>query len=326
MNAKRHIVRTLTVIAFLGAVSATAHSQEVSLRAWTDSTEYQIGRWITLQVDGQMPAAIDSLVPVVFDTLGPFEVLARAVTEPEIEGSTKTQTWRFRLITFEPGKAVVPSVPFAYRMPGDTLWRIARSQPLPLTLTTVQVDTAGDIKDIKPPVDAPWTWEDVLPYVVFVWLACVVAALAFLYVHYKNKKAEQPVAAPIRPAIPAHEAAINALRQLEDRHLWQKGKVKQYYSEATEIIRIYLEQRFGVRALEMTTDEVLQAMKRIRAADAVMSDTSKLLITADLVKFAKYAPTPDENAEELTHAYTIVRATAPKPAVVQAQKETSDVR
>lgn len=319
-------VHILLILSLIGVLSTTGRSQEVRLKAWTDSTEYQIGRWITLRVDGQMPAAVDSLVPVVFDSLGPFEVLARAVTEPELEGNTKTQTWKFRLIGFEEGPATVPSVPFAYQMPGDSIWYIARSQPLELRLTSVQVDTAGDIKDIRPPVDAPWKWEDVWPYLLFVWAVLAMAALAFLYVHYRKKRAEQPAAAPVRPAISAHEEAINALRELEDKHLWQKGKVKEYYSAATEIIRFYFERRFGVRALEMTTDEVLQAIKRFRAADAVASETSRLLITADLVKFAKYAPTPDENAEELAIAYSIVRKSAPTPAVEQAHKESADVR
>jgi len=304
----------LFILAIVAAVGPV-HAQGVRLKAWTDSTSYEIGRWITLRIDGEMPAQIDSLIPVVFDTLGRFEVLARKTSQPELEGDIKRQTWRFRLTTFDAGDVKIPAVPFAYRTAGDTLWHIARTEPLALTITTVAVDTSADFKDIKPPLDAPWAWEDVLPYLIFLWAVAVIAALAFLIVHYRKKQAAAPAPSVMRPVVPAHEAAIAALHNLEERHLWQKGKVKEYYSEVTEIIRQYFEHRFRVRALEMTTDEVLSGLKRVREADSVVSDTSKLLLTADLVKFAKYAPTPDENAEEMALAYAVVRHTAPKAPV-----------
>ena len=304
----------LFIVAIVVA-AGSAQAQGVTLKAWTDSTSYEIGRWITLRIDGEMPAAIDSLVPVVFDTLGTFEVLARKTSEPELEGGRKRQTWKFRLTTFEAGEVRIPAVPIAYRTGEDTLWHFARTEPLALTITTVAVDTAADFKDIKPPVDAPWAWEDVLPYLIFLWAVAVIAAVAFLIVHYRKQQAAAPAPTAARPAVPAHEAAIAALHNLEDRHLWQKGKVKEFYSELTEIIRNYFEHRFRIRALEMTTDEVLAGLKRVREADSALSDTSKLLLTADLVKFAKYMPTPDENAEEMALAYAVVRHTAPKAPV-----------
>lgn len=314
---------TLAVFAAVGS----AHAQGITLKAWTDSTSYEIGRWITLRIDGEMPAQIDSLIPVVFDTLGPFEVLARKASPAELDGEVRRQVWKFRLTTFDAGDVQIPAVPFAYRTTADTLWHIVRTQPVALAITTVAVDTAADFKDIKAPVDAPWTWQDVLPYLMFLWAVAVIAAVAFLIVHYRKKRAEAPAPAAVRPAIPAHEAAIAALHALEDRRLWQKGKVKEYYSEVTEIIRQYFERRFRLKALEMTTDEVLAAVKRIREADPAVSDTSKLLLTADLVKFAKYAPTPDESAEELALAYNIVRHTAPKVAVeAQHRKEPVHAR
>lgn len=326
-SALRHRARTGLFVLSMVAAAGAARAQDVMLKAWTDSTSYEIGRWITLQIDGEMPARVDSLIPVVFDTLGPFEVLARKASRPELDGNIRRQTWKFRLITFDSGDVQIPAVPFAYRTSADTVWKIARSQPLALAITTVAVDTSADFKDIKPPLDAPWAWEDVLPYLVFLWAVLVIAALVFLIIHYKKKRAAAPPPVVARPVIPAHEAAIAALRVVEDKHLWQKGKVKEYYSEVTEIVRQYFERRFHLRALEMTTDEVLTGLRRVREADSVSSETSKLLITADLVKFAKYVPTPDENAEEMALAYSIVRQTAPKPAArAEHRQEAVHVR
>lgn len=85
------------------------------------------------------------------------------------------------------------------------------------------------------------------------------------------------------------------LRRLERRKLWQRGFVKQYHSEVTEIIRRYIERRFGVMALEMTTGEVMHNVKQTAMSVEVQETLFKFLSDADLVKFAKYQPTPEEN-------------------------------
>ncbi len=91
----------------------------------------------------------------------------------------------------------------------------------------------------------------------------------------------------------------------------------------TEIIRRYFEARFGIIALELTSDEILAELKEIPTAQPVMKEVNTLLLTADLVKFAKYEPSIAEHEEELQTAYSIVRALIPKPAPSPAPAEAS---
>ena len=104
--------------------------------------------------------------------------------------------------------------------------------------------------------------------------------------------------------------------------------MKQYYSEVTEIIRHFFERRWGIIALELTTDEILVQMKHIPDALKVWKEMESFFITADLVKFAKYEPSPTEHENEMRSAYEIVRMMVPKAPIElepQLQETTADV-
>jgi hypothetical protein len=134
--------------------------------------------------------------------------------------------------------------------------------------------------------------------------------------------------ANIKVIIPPHREALTALRVLEEKKLWQQGLVKQYYSEMTEIIRHFFERRWSIIALELTTDEILVQMKNIPDALTVWNELESFFRTADLVKFAKYQPSPAEHENEMRTAYEIVRNMVPKAPVEtepQQQEITADV-
>ncbi len=296
------------------------HAQEVALSATTDSTSYHIGQWIQLTVEADASPQVVSIAPVVPDTLGPFEILSLTTGEPQIDPQKRVQSWSFRLITFEPGDIYIPPIEFEYRLSGVAESRTASTRALPLRIVTVAVDTAGDIKDIKPPLEVAWAFEDYLPYIIAVLLLALLGAGFWYYQKRKQRAVPEPVVTAPR-IIPPHERALAALRALEDRKLWQNGKVKEYYSEVTEIVRKFLGERFNILAIEVTSDELMHQMKRIPQAQASTPDLGRFLTTADLVKFAKYIPAPDENAEELALAYGIVRSMIPTRPAPQMQSE-----
>ena len=301
-------------------ISALAFAQEPKISARTDSAQYKIGEWVLLHVEAQLPAGVDSLVPVPRDSVGPFEVLAIEPTQP----ADGRQRWTFRLTMFDTGNVFIPPVAFAYRSKTDTAFRIAYSNPLPLSIVGIPIDVKGDIKDIKPPLDAPWKFEDFLPYLI-VLAVLLLAGLAYYY--YRKKKKEREAAfMPSKPTIPPGQAALAALRILEDKHLWQHGKVKEYYSEVTGIVRRFFEDQFGLLALESTSDEILDQLRRIPEAAPLQAQCRSFLTTADLVKFAKYQPAPEEHDRELRSAYEIVRELIPKPLPEPETQEAEDVR
>ena len=111
------------------------------------------------------------------------------------------------------------------------------------------------------------------------------------------------------PKLPSYITALNNLHQLEEEKLWQKGRVKEYHSRITEIIRKYFEDRFYLPALELTTTEALNRLRNRHDTNEILKTTEEFLNNADLVKFAKYNPVPDLNNEIMKQAYEIVEKT-----------------
>ena len=143
------------------------------------------------------------------------------------------------------------------------------------------------------------------------------------------KKKKKDLLADIIVIIPPHREALTALLLLEEKKLWQQGLLKEYYSEVTMIVREFFEGRWNIIALELTTYEILIQMKHIPEALMVWKEMESFFLTADLVKFAKYQPSPAEHEQEMLSAYEIVRAMVPKFEIeIEPQQEevTADVR
>lgn len=107
--------------------------------------------------------------------------------------------------------------------------------------------------------------------------------------------------------------AIRALEKLHSRKLWQNGKHKEYYSQLADIVRIYIEQRYGIGAMEMTSDQILDAVRNVND-ERLREKLRELFGLADLVKFAKLAPTPEDNEQAYFDAYFYVEETKELPA------------
>ena len=303
---------------FFLLLSSTVLAQEVRLTAKTAVDTFRLGGWIDVKVEGKMDAPVDTIGPVVKDSIGLLEVV-------KVERKSAEPKWLIRLTTIDSGKVFLPPIEFAYKIKGDTSAHKAYTNSLLLNIAGVTVDPKGEIKDIKPPMSAPWLFEDFLPYLIAL---VIIAALAGgFYYYWRKKKQKEDLLANIKVIIPPHREALSALRVLEEKKLWQQGLVKQYYSEVTEIIRHFFERRWGIIALELTTDEILLQMKHLPDALTVWKEMETFFITADLVKFAKYEPSPAEHDNEMRSAYEIVRMMVPKTPVEpepQLQEATTD--
>ncbi len=106
--------------------------------------------------------------------------------------------------------------------------------------------------------------------------------------------------------------AFRELDRLKEQKLWERGEVKQYYTRLTDITRNYIEKQYGIPAMERTTDEILQAFRRVNTDDGILDEMlSGLLQLADLVKFAREDPLPVDNQTHLNNAYLFVQKTYP---------------
>lgn len=297
------------------------HAQTPGVSASLDSSTYRIGEWIDLRVNAHMPPELQASGPLAGDSAGSFEILEVRELEGSLDGGKKHQSWVIRLITFEPGQTAIPPLVFRFLdRQGDSV-STAATRAITVSIDSVALDEQAELKDIKPPLTPSWTVEDAIPYAI---VLLIIAAIAGGYYLYSKRRKDVREVEPPKPAVPPHQIALAALRELEDKKLWQQGKVKEYYSEATEIIRRFFEGRFGIIALELTSDEILQQLKAVPAALPLWKDITAFFLTADLVKFAKYQPTMAEHDAELQMAYALVRAMTPKPEPPVSEEVSSD--
>lgn len=159
--------------------------------------------------------------------------------------------------------------------------------------------------------DLPFIFAEIKDYATYGAIGLIIFALivwlaAWLIARYMRKRQAMPRPAP---KIPPHVVANKALVELGHRKLWQKGKFKAYYTALTSILRTYISGRWDIGALEMTTDEIIMALRDEEMPSASRTDLITVLRTADMVKFAKAEPEAEENEESLNRALYFVENT-----------------
>ena len=180
-----------------------------------------------------------------------------------------------------------------------------------INIATIAIDTTKlkkfPIKSIK---KEPYTFDDFRIYIYLI--LAILAIIGFWIYWFVIKKRKETEDAPTYRTLPPFEEAILRLNELDEKLLWQNNKIKEYYSELTEIVRGYIERELKVPALENTTDEVLAMIKDFKNLDSI--ETSKetikklkdLLREADLVKFAKSKPLAIEIEDDRRDAEFII--------------------
>ena len=222
----------------------------------------------------------------------------------------QSQPWEITLDAriYSLGAGVMPS-PFLLSESGDTLYRDAGTLLMILPPPKINKDSTAIINDIKPIIAIQTTWRDYL-----MWIYGVLALLGIgllWYILSKRKKEPKKEIIPIEKKIkePAHIIALRALDRLQEEARWKRGEIKEYQSQLTDIIRRYIEDRYNITALEMTTSEVLAAIKKdasMKGQEKVLRD---ILTVADLVKFAKAEPNNDIHQQFLDMARAFVNQT-----------------
>jgi hypothetical protein len=306
----RRFIAAALVCFWCGAIPAIA--QEVNVTATADSTNVMLGDWIHVTLEAKHPSSMQIVWQALRDSIGPFEIVRLDTLRPTEANGIVTESRALIVSRYEPGTSAIPPIGVSYRIADDTTLRTAQSNSIPVEVRGIPVDTTLAIKDLKQPLSVPLSWQEISMYGGIVLLLCALA-----YGAYRLwKKRKQKIAGIVQeiPAIPPDVLAVQQLRELDGKHVWQSGDVKLFYSEATEIVRRYFEGRYGVAALEMTSDEVLSQLKACTLPNGVMDTVREFLTGADLVKFAKFVPFPSDNEQVIPAALTIVQKTKPVPA------------
>lgn len=301
-----------------------------------EKEEIAIGEQIkmTLEVNAQDEVIMWSYFPAEL-TPG-VEVVKQSPVDTIKDNGITVYRQDLMITAFDTGFYIIPPIDIQYHNSGDTAIKVFSAPATFITVHTIAVDTSQAFKDIKGLQAVPVTFKEVLltayPYLI---LAAVLVGLYFLgryiYKRYKNK---QPIfVLPQRPKTPAHIIAFDALDKLKEKKLWQSDRVKDYYSELTDIIDQYIEDRYNVGAIEMTTDEILAGLSHLPIPQQDMERLISTLQSADLVKFAKSNPLPLENDNAWNYIYDFVKDTKletsvgeEKPTETETQQENTTIK
>ncbi|MBR0330236.1 MAG: hypothetical protein IIX12_01415 [Alistipes sp.] len=220
---------------------------------------------------------------------------------------------RYRLAAFQEGliNMGAAGVVYADKNIVDTLYA---ADSVYLKVATFQIDsTSQSIFDLKPQQNLPFKVAEIKSYLLWGLLALVVLVALLVALDRYLKARGRRLGDLFKPAPPQppHVIAIAALEALHHQKLWQNNKHKLYYSLLTEILRTYIDGRWGVSAMEMTSDEIIAAMRSVELPDKARMDLTAILRDADLVKFAKFAPEAEQNENDYQKAYYFVEETKP---------------
>ena len=202
------------------------------------------------------------------------------------------------------------------------------SNPVALKVSTLPVNAENpeEYFDIKQVWKPPFVWADYLPILLGILLILLLAAAAWYgWKRWKEQKSLIPFKKE-EPKLPPHEQAIKELDAIREQKLWQQGLSKAYYTQITETLRRYIDGRFGINAMEMTSGEILDLIRQNDEAKPLYENLRQILSLADFVKFAKMNPLPDENDLSLANAYRFVEQTKPVEEEAKPAEESTELK
>lgn len=268
-----------------------AEDGPVAVRAWYEPEQLTVGDRFRYFIEVSAAPGVEVVLAQPTEKLGVFDILDFGTEKPVVrDGRTILVRW-YQVVGWSPGHHLVRSPPVQYRTESGGALLTAEADDLGIEVTSVlgDADASADIRDIAPPERFPRDWRPLLA-LVGGGLA-VVAMVLGLWWWWRRRTRPQAVA----PPEPAHVVAVRALEALRSRRLPQAGAFKEFYSGLSDVVRTYLEGRFGLRAPEMTTEEFLQEATRGGCLARPHRELlASFLVESDLVKFARHVPTLEQ--------------------------------
>ena len=279
---------------------------QVKLEATLDSSRILIGDQTFLRLKLTQKPIWDALMPKKIDLGEQIEVLDETLTDTLQSDNGDIITVKGLLITtFDSGQVKLPRIPVAFKNPNTGTIDTIYSRPLYMNVGTVALTDSSALKPIKDIIGEVANLSDYMMYFIILGILLLVGAIIW---YLMTRKPKQDLEVPPPVIIPPHEIALEKLFKLSKQELWQKGEIKLYQSQLTEIIREYVGNRYNILAMESTTYEIVDKLK-----DKLTTEqTTKLRETleiADLVKFAKAKPPVEINQRFMDDAVQFVRET-----------------
>ena len=313
MTFTRHSIQALIMAMMLLALPAVAGNTTISAKL--DSTHVLMGKTIGLHISVVQDREVNGLMlNLVADTLNAkVEIADKGKADTTALDNNRLQINRdVTLQAFDPGTYQLPAI--LYVVGRDTL---RSKETLTLTVDSIKVDPQGKIKDFKPVAEVPFKLLDWVPDFIsdywWAWLAGLLLLAFGLYAYFKwYKKGINPLK-PVKKRLPPYEEAMQALSNLKSRNLWQNGQEKEYYTTLTDILRVYIDRRFGINAVEMTSTQIMDKIRQNEDAHIAKEQLNNVLEIADFVKFANMHTLADDNEIAFQRAVNFVEQTKPLP-------------
>ena len=307
-------------------------AQKATVRATVQPSDIQIGEQAVINLEVIAPKGRNIIFPVYSDTIIKGIEVMKMLRPDTVMTEVMTINQKYLITSFDStlyhvpymevidGKDTLKSNDFGLKVTSPTLSdsTLAYLDQLKNNNTdSLDFDKLG-IYDIKTIQNVPFVWTDYLLYILIPLGILLVLVIIGLIIYMVIKKKKKGYFFKPEVVLPAHVIALNDLDLLKSSKIWQKGQEKAFYIKLTAIIREYIDRQYNINAPEMTSDEIIDAVKKSTGATSAILNLQQILSLADLVKFAKYTPLPDENDLSLMNAYFFVNQTKveelPKPA------------
>ena len=297
----------LYILFFLLSTSLFAQKVTTSV----DTTKNKIGAEfkLTLKTD------VDTFSKVKFPeakNFGALEVIHSYKIDTVRNGARYELIKKYGLTQFDSGKYTIQRIPVLIN--GKPVF----SDSIKVEVNDIQVDTLKqkmyDIKDIAQVESPIGTWW------IYLLIFFAIGIAGYFIYQFIKKRQNQPKAEVIVFKSPI-EKATTLLQQLENKELWQKGEIKDYYSELTDIARNYIEEEINIPAMESTTSELIDGLrkaakqKKLKLSNETVENLEKVLKQADLVKFAKVKPLDfeiEEDKKRISSSIVIIHKSIPE--------------
>lgn len=312
------------IVLFLFLSLLSVQAQRFSAHATVQPSEILIGEQALINLQVIAPKDKNILFPVYQDSIvGGLEVLMMGNADTTITDNVRTINVKYLVTSFDSTLYYVPSMPVSDGI--DTVYsnsfglKVIAPELKDSTLAYLEKMNSGQtdsidfkelqLSDIKPIQKAPFSWKDLLsllwiPLITLLLLA-ILGTIIYLIIR-KNRKGYFFTPPPV---MPAHLRAMKSLDKIKADKIWQQERYKEFYTQLTDVLRRYINERYGINSLEMTSGEILSIIRTKSEEDSVYENLKQVLTIADLVKFAKHKPYIDENDLSLMNAYFFVNQT-----------------
>lgn len=281
----------------------------------TNSSKITVGDRVHFTVSAIVSKGTSIVPPGADGNFGKNIVVKEWNVKKTEKENSDSIAFEYVLTTYIPENCTIPALPYIEELgtKKDTLF----SQPITLTVESIITSDSADIKDLKPLQEAgkkPLWWL----LLIIILACCIGAFITGKHLFKRFKKSETPP-----PPKPPYEEAVDALKELENKRYLEKGLIREYVFELSEIFKRYIARRFEINAEEFTTEEMIAWSGVSNLDKKYRSSIEWFFRTSDPVKFAKFIPDSEILVRFINEIRQFLEATKPLLQEINTGKETT---